>query len=237
MKEPESLPPIYIGALATIVAAFLAFLLNVVYGWITSWLKRPKLSVKYTHSSPDAMLLPLTDGGYAYYFRLQVENKGRTAAKSVEVYASSLKRKNEDGEFKEVSGFIPMNLAWSHGKALLAEDTKIGRRLIYFPAISRHMKKHCDIGHIFHHKAIPPKMASALGIKSQETVFNFDLMVVPTSLSDMITKGEYILTIVVAAMNAKPKKKTLYIQLSGKWFDNEHEMFDYGIKIKLVKRI
>ena len=73
-----------------------------------------------------------------------------------------------------------------------------------------------------------------MGIDPSEVYFQFDLMTNPSSLSDIILKGEYLLTIVVGAMNAKPEEHKFKIWLSGKWYDNESDMFKLGIKINLL---
>ena len=220
-----------IGVIGTLVAVFIGFFLDE----IKSWILKPSLQVYYTHSSShaDAMLLPfltksgvyVTEYGWAYHFRLRIKNEGKTTAKSVEVFAASLV-----GDVDVKRKFIPMNLAWSHGTQLHPSE----KRLMYFPSIAPGMEKHCDLGHINHHTQRHKFNSSRLGIDPTEVYFQFDLMTNPSSLSDIITKGEYLLTIVVAAMNAKPKEHKFKIWLSGKWCDNESDMFKLGIKIDLL---
>jgi len=197
--------------------------------------------VFYDHSAvvADAMKLPLIDhqtgrqsqDAWSYYFRMRVKNEGRVAANSVEVYAASLEEETVAGQFRSKT-FIPLNLAWSHGTKLHSS----GQRLIYFPSISPNMSKHCDIGHIFNPKLRTPERTSNLQISPDEADFQFDLMVEPSSLSHIITKGKYRLKIVVAATNAKPKEETFKISFSGKWFDDEDQMLKHGVEIELVKK-
>lgn len=222
--------PALIGVIGTVTGVLIGFFLNE----IKSWIRKPSLQVYYTHSSSraDAMLLPLpnksgviTENRWAYHFRLRIKNEGKTTAKSVEVYAASVV-----GDVNDKRKFIPMNLAWSHGTQLHPSD----KRLMYFPSIAPGMEKHCDLGHINHHTQRHKFNSSRLGIDPTEVYFQFDLMTNPSSLSDIILKGEYFLTIVVGAMNAKPEEHKFKIWLSGKWCDNESDMFKLGIKIDLL---
>lgn len=221
--------PATIGVIGTVVGVLIGFFLNV----FQSWILKPNLKLYYTHKgSADAMLLPIMRpktgvqhlNGWVYYFRLRVKNEGRVSAKSVEVYAASLEGDSTDRKF------IPMNLSWSHGRSVEPS----GHRLIYFPSISPKMEKHCDLGHINHPKFRHFKRASSLGIQPEETDFQFDLMVEPSSLSDVITKGKYRLHLIVAAVNAKPKQSVVEISLSGQWHEQESEMLEHGVTIKLI---
>ena len=46
--------------------------------------------------------------------------------------------------------------------------------------------------------------------------------------------GNYKLEIIVAASNSKPIKKTLEINVTGKWYDDLQEMVSKGIGIKIL---
>lgn len=72
-------------------------------------------------------------------------------------------------------------------------------------------------------------------ISSDDADFQFDLVVEPSSLSHIVTKGKYYLKIIVAAVDAKPQEEIFKISFSGKWFDDENDMFKHGIVIELMK--
>jgi hypothetical protein len=226
----------YITVIAALAGVTLGFLLNT----LKSVILKPKLRVYYDHSEDfaDAMKLPLIDqktglqiqNGWAYYFRIRIGNEGRIAAKSVEVYASLLEEKTVGGQFKKRK-FIPLNLAWSHGRQMNPQN----QRLIYFASISPEMKKHCDIGHIHHPTLRTQEATSYLKIEPMDTDFQFDLVVEPSSLSHVITKGEYRLRIIVAAVNAKPREEILKIVLSGEWYDDDDEMLRKGVVLEHIK--
>jgi hypothetical protein len=229
----------YISALGAVIAALVGVILGFLLNTIKTIILKPKLRVYYDNSDnfADAMKLPLIDkksglqieNGWAYYFRIRIGNEGRIAAKSVEVYASFLEEKTIGGQFKRRK-FIPLNLAWSHGRNIHPQN----QRLIYFPSISPDMKKHCDIGHIQHPTLRTKELTSFLKIEPQEIDFQFDLIVEPSSLSHIIAKGEYHLKITVAAVNAKPIEEIIKISLSGEWFDDDKEMLTKGVVLEIV---
>lgn len=74
-----------------------------------------------------------------YYFRLWVDNHGKTRAERVQVFATKLHRLGADGKFVEDKHFLPLNLRWSH-----SED----HPEVFAEGISPHMGKHCDLGRI-----------------------------------------------------------------------------------------
>jgi len=128
-----------ITAVGTLILAVVA----IFGGSIGRWIRRPKLNINLKPHPPDCQKIPIRntttgqDLAECYYFRIWVENKGRTSAKNVEVFAKELKKKNES-KFEKVSLFCPMNLTWSHFGEML------------FPAIHPGMGKHCDVFHIVH---------------------------------------------------------------------------------------
>ena len=59
-------------------------------------------------------------------------------------------------------------------------------------------------------------------------------LLLASSLSHIITKGEYQLKIIVAAVNAKPREEIIKISLSGEWFDDDKEMLKKGVVLELI---
>jgi hypothetical protein len=74
-----------------------------------------------------------------YYFRLWVDNYGKTRAERVQVFATKLHRQQADGKLVEDKHFLPLNLRWSH-----SED----HPEVFAEGISPYMGKHCDLGRI-----------------------------------------------------------------------------------------
>ena len=78
------------------------------------WWYRPVLHVRFSRGPPDSHMTHLVnrandDRARCCYFRIWVENTGRSSAKDVEVFAAELSRLSEDGG-ERVDRFLPINL-------------------------------------------------------------------------------------------------------------------------------
>src|SRR5437867_7687994 len=128
-------------------ATFLAVLVALFREPLIRWWRCPILEITGVMGPPHSHKIPmqyvvqsLTSLAYAnaqsFYFRLWIENSGKTRAEQVQVFAASLSRRAADGSFENEANFLPMNLQWSHN------------REIYAQGISPRMGKHCDLGHV-----------------------------------------------------------------------------------------
>ena len=230
-----------IGNVAQWVGAgttFLAVLVALFKDEIIKWRRRPILDVSTILEPPHCDMTTLryttqrTAPTYAeakcYYFRLWVENQGKTRADRVQVFVAKLFRRAADGKFKEDTHFLPMNLRWSHVQA------PGGGPEVYAEGISPQMGKHCDIGHIIEpaHRA---ECGEALPrVSPTSTLFALDLEVYPNTLSHLLAPGTYRLALRIAAANSLPVTKTLEVTVTGKWFDNEQQMLQDGIGLRFV---
>jgi len=245
-----------VGTFFLVVIAFFALFQDK----IRIWLFHPKLSVSIKSEPPDCLktvfyipigkqgtsgstlsqkepptsgsaLFPSDDyrGGFkmeteAYFIRLKIENTGNEKAESVEVYANELSRKQADGSFKLVESFLPMNFKWSY----IHEE--------FMPAISPNTYKHCDLAHIFnpvHRKDIPLEDKSWPNVDPDQTILSFDTIAKPYALNHLICPGIYRLVFTVAAANSRPIKRTLEINITGNWYDDETKMLGEGIGLGL----
>jgi hypothetical protein len=162
----------------------------------------------------------------AYYFRIRVTNVGNQKAENVEVFANQLSERMEDGTYKSVGTFFPMNLNWTH----------IGG--LFFPTISPHIYKHCDLFHV-----VDPKTRGQLEAEDKKwekipptkTILSFDTIVRPNTLGHLVKPGSYKLVLTIAAANAKPITKSIEITLTGDWFETEEEMFTKGVLLSELK--
>ncbi len=219
----------YLTAFGTLALAFVAAFQDK----IRAWLFHPQLTASISVAPPDChkTILNLANAGvvYAkidcYYFRLRIKNSGNQRAELVEVFASELLRQQADGSFLKVETFLPMNLLWTH----------IARP--FFDAISPGMEKHCDLGSI-----IKPTDRFKLGAteipidsKSDTPILSLALEVKPTSKSHLINPGKYKLVLLIGAANAKPVSKTIEINLTGCWYDDESRMLREGIGIRMIE--
>ena len=156
-----------------------------------------------------------------YYFRMWVENTGKSRAEKVQVFMSRLLRQHADKSFHDDERFDPMNLKWAHDHLIFAE------------AISPRMGKHCDFFHIN-----KPDMRSAgaapnlANVPTNETIIEFDTEVTPNNFGNLISQGTYRVELLIAGANVGPISKTFEITLSGKRYDDAKQMFSDGVGMR-----
>ncbi|HEY3041707.1 MAG TPA: hypothetical protein VGJ66_23430 [Pyrinomonadaceae bacterium] len=159
-----------------------------------------------------------------YYFRLWVDNHGKTRAERVQVFATRLHRLGADGKFVEDKHFLPLNLRWSH-----SEDN----HEVFAEGISPHMGKHCDLGRIID----PEKRADFAdieGFAKEKCLFELAVEFPSATRSHLLQPGVYRLELKIAAGNVAPIDKTVELSVTGNWFDEEEVMFRDGIGLRLV---
>jgi len=171
------------------------------------------------------------------YFRIKVWNKGKAAADKVEVYAKKMQIKKGDS-FQDHIDFLPMNLTWSH----LPDDENI-----YLLTIPPKTFKHCDLGHI-------DKPDFSVGSLNWNSVFSTNVLwrnspglddkskyfilnkrKRATNYENYLPNGEYLLTIVLAAANAKPREIKIRIVHNGLLFDELERFLAEGSFAEIAK--
>jgi hypothetical protein len=218
MSKSGWLSPPGVSAIATVIFAFIAFFKDT----FLKWWNRPKLRGELQRHPPDTSLISVSVGSTLAYFRLKVWNDGKTAADKVEVFAKKLQIKEADG-FRDHTDFLPMNLTWSH----LPEDENI-----YLQTIPRHTYKHCDLGHIgkpdfqvgsADWKSVAPTNVlwkNIPDLTDSSTYFILSTQITATNYENYLPKGEYLLTVVLAAANAKPQEIVVRIVHEGRELAN-----------------
>jgi hypothetical protein len=223
----------WVTAIGTVAAAVVALFLAVFGDWFYRLIWRPILDIRIEEQPPDCSYIPTNfktaSQAGCCYLRIRVYNIGKVTAESVEVFAESLERK-EDGTFKPVRDFLPLNLVWSH----------FFPPVVYFPKIppGGEVFKHCDLGHI-----IDPVVRSRLPAEdgedhpslkaySSKTLMSLSLISRPNSGSHLIPPGVYRLRLGAVAANADLKWKTVEINLTGKWSPKELDMLGREILVK-----
>lgn len=220
---------VWVGSVATLLAVVVAlFKEDLVRIW-----RRPKLQTRIKLAVPDCHKTEMTfynnnTGAVlarsdCYYLRLWIENTGNQRAEKVQVFVSKLFRRHADGSFAEDKSFLPMNLRWSH-----SPPPPI-RANIFAEGISPQMGKHCDLGHI-----LDPEKRERFGINlgnvsANKTILELELEIIPNTLTHLIPPGVYRFELKLAAANVEPVTKTLEINHTGDWYQDENEMFAKGI--------
>jgi hypothetical protein len=172
------------------------------------WYRRPVLRGRIEMRPPDCHLTPVVHDeveNFAYWFRIWVRNDGRSSAEQVQVQASGLLRRSENGRFEEIRQFLPMNLRWTHTAA------------IYAPRISPGMGLHCELGRI---------------MRGQPDNFELLVEVQPFTGWHRLPPGVYRLVLALAAANADASPFAIEIEVRGGWAEREEEMFRDHIVIR-----
>jgi len=222
----------WVAAIATWCAVVIALFKEDIVKW-----RRPRLTVTVRMRAPDCTKTPMfvtklevpvgsltarqrTEMFDGYYFRLWVENLGRQRAERVQVYAAKLFKKEADGAFREVQGFLPMNLRWAH-----SADPK---EPLIFEDINPKMGRHCDLGRITDPKAPIDRLDA---VPQDKTILHLDLEVEPATATHLLPPAIYRLHLRIGAANASPVEKQLEISLPGDWYSDQTKMFADGIGI------
>ena len=232
-----------IGTLAQWAAAtatFLAVLVALFKDEILRWRRKPDLTIaaglvpphchKTTMTYTDRASAQMFRQVACYYLRIWVENVGKTRAERVQVYVSKLLRRSADGSFKEVEAFLPMNLRWSHGQQVS------GPPEVFAEGISPGMGKHCDFGHVLDPKSRKDVGHDLPGVAADQTILVLDLEVPPATLSHLVPPGVYRLELRVAAANCAPVTKAIELTITGKWFEDQNQMFLDGLGFNTTEK-
>jgi hypothetical protein len=218
----------WVSGVATAAAVVVALFQNPIRGY---W-SRPKLRASFRLSSPDCDKSklripiaweepyghqPVVDG---YYFRLWIENEGKTRAEQVQVFAAELYKEALDESLHRVDDFLPQNFTWSHLRNDSAE--------VFAEGLSQQMGRHCDFGLI-----VVPGSAAAFGIAVNAGKNECKLSLKLESGLYHLDKGSYRLKIRVAAANCAPIEYTVRIRFEGRWYDDARTMFADGIGVSI----
>ncbi len=196
----------------------------------------PKFHVSIKTDPPDCMAVPenmtkqlaptsqpMTVAVNALYLRIAVKNVGSAPALNAEVYAQELFRQRADGSWESVREFPPMNLTWADVGGM------------YFPRIAPGMSKHCDVASIYDPVAFASFLGGPIrsGLDPKKTTLSFLTISRPNHMGNVVGPGEYRLTILVAAENARPMQRTLRLSLpaNGVWYRDPTEMLRDGVGV------
>jgi hypothetical protein len=178
----------------------------------------PKLRVKFKLTPPDChrtRRVGKNSDFPVYYFRFLVGNFGKTKAEECEVFLEKIYKENSAGEMIENKKFSPVNLKWS------------GIRDPYKRTIQPEKEMYCDLGRIQH----PDDDYSSVykGFSNKDQTSNKFILELPEryySQWDCLTPGKYILQLSIYSNNAKKISHKFSLSWTGKWEDEELNMFN-----------
>jgi hypothetical protein len=222
MNSPENVGTWaeWFGAAATLLAVLVALFGSE----IRSWWHHPKIRAVAKAEPPDCHKtflqnqVPTFGVGPldCYYLRLSIVNDGPVRAEGVQVYVSKLLRQTAGGAFREVPGFLPMNLIWSHGVGSPSQETWIAPK----------MGKHCDLA------VIKDPARSAHPVCRLELAVQFP----PNKGTHVLDPDTYRLHLRIAGSNFKPVEAGVQVSCAGNWYPNETDMLEKGVSLRLVSK-
>lgn len=160
----------------------------------------------------------------AYLLRFKISNDGKYFIEDAEVMLVDLK-KNNNGQWDRVKGFVPLNLKWSNYDS----------NNLTMPKIQPEMFKHCDFAYIVSLKEIKEEFSTSTATSpyanNSDVACDLATAVKPFILPTLYP-GKYKIKIKFAGNNIKAVTKTRIFSFEDKWTDNESEMFEENITIK-----
>lgn len=227
------------ATIAIAIGTFLAVIVALFGEEITRWWRRPEVIARIKLAAPDCHQTRLmkidpstgiaTVKAQCYYLRFWIENTGSVRAEDVQVFIKRVAKKQADNQYRENTGFLPMNLRWSHAPP---------GELLVFTSINPGMGRHCDFGHIidpahdsdFH----PSQQVWANKPAAGKTVIDLDVEFGPATYSHLIPPGTYRITLMIGGANFKPTTQQIEILHTGDWFAKEEQMFRDGLGITVL---
>lgn len=216
-------------ACGTILLALVALFQDL----IRSWLCTPKLEIWTRSATPyckKLLFIHKTNPQIrvqGYGLRIAVKNETprfhvKTCAREVGIFAARLERRAQDGNYYPVQGFDPMNLLWSDS-------------FTPFTVLSPGMEKYCFIG-----RTLNPELRHQFPdfddpeLPPGETCLKLDTILARHTKEHIIPVGTYRLECLIGAANTQAVKKTFEIYLSGHWYDDEVEMYERGLTVRMI---
>ena len=222
--------------ISTLFLAFVALFKDSFWQFIL----KPIIDVKFDLSSSDCYQneLQQVKKGEAidtinfFKYRLRIINKGTRPATNVEVIIQDIIKK-KGRNFYRIDSFLSDNLNWNSFSLGPNTEAKI-----YYDFIFPNTFKHCELGHILDPKKrhlIPSENILKLPIQvNDETIFSFNVARRYNNLFYLVAPGTYRVKVLVAGENFKSIKKEYELEITGKWFEDEGRMLNYGAKVKDV---
>lgn len=195
------------------VATLFAVVIALYQEKIKEWWNKSRLMPEIKLEPPDCHQIELhnpTNGqsvGKSIYIRIRVRHVGGNSAKEVEAIISKVEM-FEDGSWKIVKSFLPMNLKWSH-----THEQKV--------VIPPQSFRHCDLG----------SFSPLYGNGSISNMFKIDTIVQPNPVSsgmspNILQPGIYRLEVLFTGENVQPITKKWKVSFNASWYQSEQRMLE-----------
>ncbi len=212
------LTPEWLTAIGTVGTAMLALLLAA-GDWIQRLFVHPKLHTDAIVEAPSAQKIMWRstagiDLGEVWYFRLRITNRGKAAARDVQVFLANVDEAN-NGKLTPVKEFLPMFLKWSNTD------------MVTTPTLWPDMPRFCDLVHITDPEIKQNFKEDLPGVRQLRGVLALDLEVRPNRRGHLLEPGSYQFELKIAAKNSRPQTVKIQVNFDGLWYPDEEEMFKH----------
>ena len=159
------------------------------------------------------------DSAETHYVRARIHNVGEAGAEDVEVSIVQVRRRDADHVFRPIPLGTPWNLLWAHLNSHVLPRLPVGSQ------------RQIDIGHVMDPKKRGSFSEDRDGSDPSMTLFCLALFVKSNTREYLLPPGqEYEIDFQVFAANAKPSAVfTFHLNLKGKWFEDEAQMYSEGL--------
>lgn len=230
-----------IGTWVTGGFTLLAVIWAIFHDRILDCLNRPKLVVTIKAPSTDCMKMDfgfkiaadgkLFDGSVpVYWLRLRVTNEGKRRADQVQVKIDRVQQKRSGNTYAPMESFPPMNLCWARQIE--------GRNPAYLPTIQPGTAEHCNLAHIFKpadRVTYPFPLENKPGVSPDRTLLSIDTDGKPYSRFQLLPEGSYRINLTLVSNDTAPTKLDIEITLDGQWYENEVEMWQKGVGVRILE--
>ncbi len=229
-----ALDPISVGV-AEALGVWAAVMVALFWPPLQGWFMRPKLTLRARperQSFHKTVALSNVDPRISfacYYYRLDVVNEGRSAAREVEVFARAAFRRNQNGDWEKDERFLPQWFCWATWRELQHE------RRVFMPVIPPRSTRYVDFAHV-----VDPagryvfELENDPAVPTASAILSLDVAVRYLRLGHLLAPGQYALVLEVSASNAEPEAFVVAVNNPGVWDAQESRMLSNGVKVEAV---
>jgi len=197
--------------------------------------RRPRLALRLTperqsfHKTLAVSTVDPRDSFDCYYYRLEIENTGRTAARHVEVFARAAFRETSSGAWVKDERFLPQWLCWTTWRDIEHEQR------VFMPVIPPRSARYFDLAHV-----IDPGGRDRLSAEDDpaapkdRAILSLDVAIHYQRLGHLLPPGHYALLLEVSGANAEPKPFVVVVNNPGTWDADEEKMLSSGVKVEAI---
>jgi len=199
------------------------------------WTRRPKLmahpdlnciGIPVNFPDKDGKVVKTAD---SFQVRLVIENRGKSRAESVEVFAKKLSQKDGQGRYAECEWFLPMNLTWANQQGPFTSITPKIERVCNLVGVLDPVIIRADIP-----KSPPPQAPESFDYRETCTL-QIHTVVHTSSYSNWLYPGSYHLDLIVAAANADPQEVSICVSFDGRWIPEKATMLKQALRVSVAK--